>query len=230
MLDFELALTGNYEKVMRSRSNAVLDGLYTGTRQSGELTKHQLRRDIEPALGPRMANTVRADYYPAGGRSWSPVAIVYSKVPHIMAIHADGGIIKAAEGALAVPLAGSPAATIRQRRGESRVEAARRKYGELIFIKRPGKAPLLAARVKITASGRYRKIRSLTPYKTRQGPRWTKGNLAILPLFTLQRQVRIQRRLNARAIMAKAQRRHPARLAFALREAQIKSARETRIR
>ena len=231
MPDFELAVRGNYQKVINNRTQAVLDGLHFGTRESTDTGKNQTRADIRKAgMGNRLAGTVQSKTYPSRGRSFSPTGMIYSKAPHIVGAHADGGIINAVSGAMHIPIEDSPAEKLRARKGETLLEAAERRFGKLQFIARRGKPPLLAAKMNVTAAGRFTKVRALKPLKTRQGPRINARQLATVPLFKLVRNVRLKKRLNTRQILDKARRRHPARLAFHMSRRLAESERATAIR
>ena len=217
MSEFRLAVTGNLVKTMESRTQAYLDGLRDGTKASVDDAKAKLRRDAQAAgLGRRLAFTFRGDVYPARGRSYTPSGLLYSKAPHIAAGHADGATLRPRFARfLAIPIDGTPADGIRRKNGETHIEAFWRRYGNdsLRFVRRGNGQYQLVARLRANVAGtNVSKIRTTT---RKDGTRYTRlARIVDVPVFTLTRRAKLDRRLNSRKILATASRRHPARLAF----------------
>lgn len=230
----KLAIQGNYQDVINSRRRAYLTALRGASEDSSNVTKQEIRTDIRRSgLGNRLAGTVQDKIYPARGLSFSPVALIYSKAPHILSTHADGTTVRPRLASrIWIPIEGGPAANMRIRRGVDRMDAFIDRYGTdaLKIVNIPGRNPIAVMRMLRTDAGQFRKIRALKPLKQRQGPRIGKGNLVDVPVFTLARAVRHQQRLNTRQIMVRGQRRHPARVAFHLSRRLAESEQDTAIR
>lgn len=228
MTDFSLAIQGKLQEVVADRRLAVLTALKEATSHSAEQTKLEARRDVARAFGTRLSKTIQDEVYPKRGLAWEPTALVFSKASHIIAPHADGSTIRAKSGAQAVPISGSLATTSRRRRGETLVEMLERRFGDLVPIKRPGKPTLLAVRARAGKGGRLRRVTSRKETKTR-GAFTPLDDLTLVPVLTLVNQVRLPKRLDTRQILAKGVRRHPARVAFQLKQTLAASERKTAI-
>lgn len=232
MTDFKLALQGNYQKTLDSRTSAYLDGLKIGTKMSVDHTKLAIRRDVlQSGLGRRVANSVRGDVFPKRGRAYEPGGLVYSKTPKILVSQADGPTVRPEySDFLAIPISGSPADGLRRRNGETLIEAFWRRYGNdsLRLIKtKKGQYQMVARLRNNTAGTRFTGVR---PTRTKTGKYYTRlARIESVPVFTLVKQVRHKRRLDTRQIMAKASRRHPSRVAFHVRQQLARSMRETAV-
>jgi len=228
--DSLLAITGNLQATIDNRTKALLTGLKAGTKDSSTLTKTSLRVDIERAgFKRRVATTIRDKQYPTRGLSFEPTALIYSKIPHILSSFADGANIRPNTAQmLTIPIPGGPAEKLRQKKGESIIDAFKRRYGEdsltAVTTKR-GKV-MLVARLRATKSGRFTQLKSRKATKTRGAYTPLDGRVTV-PVFILAKQVNIKQRLRTRQIMAKAGRRHPARLADAVKQSLTQSERET---
>lgn len=227
-----LAITGNLQTVMDNREKALLTGLRNGNKDSSTLMKNDLRRDIERAgFERRVATTIRDIQYPTRGLTYEPTSLIYSKIPHILSSFADGATIRPNKASrLSIPIAGGPAEKLRQKRGESIIEAFKRRFGEdsLSAITTKRGNVILVARMRATAAGRFTKLNPRKATKTR-GAFTPLDRLVTVPVFTLAKQAKQERRLKTRQIMAKGARRHPARLANGVTRALTASERETGI-
>ncbi|WP_427452179.1 DUF6441 family protein [Litorimonas sp. WD9-15] len=231
--DALLAITGNLQTTIDSRETAILTGLKKGTKLSSTQTKTDLRQDIQRAgFSRRVATTLRDSQFPKRGLSFEPAALVFSKIPHILSSFADGATIRPnAMQALTIPIPGGPAENLRQKKGESIIDAFERRFGadNLVPITTKSGKKMLVARMRATRSGRFTRLRESKATKT-MGPRTRLDGMVTVPVFALVKQATIKQRLKTRQIMAKAGRRHPARLAFGLREHLEQSERATAIR
>lgn len=231
--DFKLAIQGNLQKTMDNRTKAVLTGLAAGTKDSSALTKSALRQDAQRAgLSRRMVTTFQDKIYPERSRlSYSPTALIYSKIPHIISSFADGPTIRPSKAdGLPIPIPGGPAEKLRRAPGDNIIDTFKRRFGQdsLFVIRRKNGTTILAMRMRSNSAGRFSKLQSRKATKT-QGERTLLAGLVTVPVFTLAKQAKHQRRLNARQIMEKAARRHPNRLAFYVTRDLQKSERETGI-
>lgn len=228
-----LALSGNLQKTFDSRTKAYLSGLRTGTVDSSSQTKTNARNDILKAgFKRRVATTMQDNIYPKQGLSYEPSAIIYSKASHIISSHADGGTQRPRYSKfLAVPIEGGPAERLRQKPGVSLIDTFFDRFGNdsLHFVNRPGKAPLLVARMRSSAAGKFRGITARKATKTR-GSFTSLDGLVSVPVFTMVRSVRMVKRLRTRQILEKGARRHPARLVFSIKREMATSMAETAVR
>jgi hypothetical protein len=231
-MDFQLALTGNLQRTIESRTKAWLTGLRTGTQNSVNESKNKLRRDVVAAgLGRRVSTTFRGDVFPKRGLAYEPSGLIYSKAPHIAASHADGTTLRPKFSRfLAIPISGTPADGLRRRNGETHIEAFWRKFGNdsLRFVRRPNGQYQLVARMRANVAGT--RLSALRPTRRKDGTTYTRLDRRVdVPVFTLTRTAQLDRRLSSRKILARTARRHPARVAFAVREAMAASRRETAV-
>ena len=230
--DFQLAVRGDFQAVIDHRQTAILKGLRQGTTASVDEAKLQARRDLARAGFPRrLQTTLRGDVYPRRGLSHEPAGLVYSKAPHIVAGHADGATLRARNATyLPVPISGGPADGLRRRNGESLIDAFQRRYGRdsLRFARTGGGKLLLVARMRANVAGtRFTAVR--TSRRKDGSDRTRLDRIASVPAFTMVRRAKLRKTLNTRAILAKAGRRHPARLAFAMSRALERSLDETEL-
>lgn len=231
--DALLAIQGNLQATIDSRSLAVRKGLRVGTIESSATTKTEARNDILSAgFSRKLAFTMQDQVYPRQGLTFSPTAIVFSKAPHIIGSQSRGGTQRAKYSEfLAVPIDGGPAEQLKQRKGVSLIDAFFDRFGNnsLQFVNRPGKSPILVARLRQSAAGRYRGVTASKATKT-LGARTNLVGLISVPAFTLVRKVTMKKRLRTDQIFNKGARRHPARLAYHLRQELAKSNEKTAIR
>lgn len=216
--DFQLAIRGDLQKTIDSRAKAVLNGLAAGTKEGSTLTKTALRQDaLRAGFSRKIATTFQDRVYPErGALSYSPRAIVYSKIPHIMASFVDGLTVRPSKAkGLTIPIAGGPAEKLRVRRGGNIIDTFKARFGNdsLFAIQKKDGTTILAARLRATSSGRFTKLRTRKATKT-QGERTLLSGLVTVPVFTIAKQAKHERRLTSRQIMEKARRRHPNRLSF----------------
>lgn len=202
-LQFELAVTGDLERVTESRKVQYLTAVKESVQEEAKDVQQKLRDDVTGAgLGQKVANAWRLEVYPARSLSYTPSALLFSRAAHIIEAHSRGEPIRAKSGSLAVPIPGTPAAEVRVPRGGGRVELMRRRFGELtLIVNRRGLAMLVANNVRQTVSGRYRANTGRS--QGRVFSRLTGG--ASLPLFWIVREVRMQKRLNWEGIAQEAE-------------------------
>ncbi|HKK23052.1 MAG TPA: DUF6441 family protein [Pseudohaliea sp.] len=146
----ERALTGFGTALRRAGSESVA--------RSALKLKADLRQDVlRGGLGARLSRSWQAKVYPdKPGKT--PTALVYSKAPHIIRGHSEGGTIRSRNGFwLAIPTAAVP----RQRgRGPLRPGELERRLGlRLRFIYRRGRVGLLVAdNATLSTRGRLRTL------------------------------------------------------------------------
>jgi len=153
-------------------------------REAGTGLKAGWRGQIVGAgLGPRLANSIRAEVFPKAGTSLGAAALVWSKAPVIIGAHDSGPLIRSKNGFwLAIP---TPAAG--RAPGGRRITPAawERKTGlRLRFVyRRSGASLLVADGARITSRSQAAASRSKT------------GRGAITAIFLLVPQVKLPKRL-----------------------------------
>lgn len=203
-------LSGNYSAVIESRQRALMKGFKVATTTVASNVKNAVRRDLVRAgYKHPVPNLIQDRVYPRGDRlSYNPAAQVFSTAPQIIAPSALGQrVTPQSSNSLVIPLTDSPAKSLRRRRGQSLVEAAKEKYGNLQVIKRPGKTNLLAANIR-------------TPG----------GKKELTPLFSLPKQAQHTKKLRTLEIFERHRRIHPQAVFDELGRQLAVSVSETRIR
>ena len=102
-----------------------------------------------PGSGTRFANALRLNVYPKKGTSLRAAALIWHKIPYA-GVFEEGATIRG-RPTLWLPLPSTP-----QKYGRYRLTPERytKEIGPLQYVKRPGKSPLLFAKVKSTKSGK----------------------------------------------------------------------------
>jgi hypothetical protein len=140
------ALDGDLKRIVELEMRAAARAVTAGVREATEGLKTELRRQITSAgLGTRLANTWRGEVYPEGQPSIGAAGVVWSKVPRLVRLYAEGAVIRSNQGLfLAIP---TPAAG---KYGDARQKitpgAWERIHGmRLSFVYRRGSPSLLVA-------------------------------------------------------------------------------------
>lgn len=183
------AMKGKYKPIAKAATKAMT--------QVATNIKIQGRANIVAAgFSRNWANSFRADAYPSGGRvSADAAAMVRHKIDYAD-IFETGGIIHG-NPTLWLPLPTTP-----KRIGRKRVTPSLyiSQIGPLFPIRRPGKPPLLAARMGVSARARKTgKLGKITNAKLRKGASGSGPRVAV-PLFVGIRQVDIDQKFHLRAI------------------------------
>ncbi|WP_206534797.1 DUF6441 family protein, partial [Mesorhizobium sp. M7A.F.Ca.CA.001.13.1.1] len=142
----------------------------------------------------RFANSFRTNVYPKTGASLGAAALVFDTVPYFDIFETGGRV--AGKPMLWLPLPSAPKRIGRQR---MTAELYIKSVGPLFTINRPGKAPLLAANVGVSA--RTGKVGKLTSAKLRRGASGGGAKQAV-PLFVGVDDVTLKKRFNLRRITA----------------------------
>ncbi|TSE07583.1 hypothetical protein C1D09_018805 [Mesorhizobium intechi] len=169
-------------------------------RELADIVKREGRADMASAgFSKRFQNTFRGEVYPSNRDSIDAAAVLYSKVRYSN-IFETGGDISGS------PLLWLPLPTAPKRIGRQKMtpELYIRQIGPLFTINRPGKPPLLAANIGVSArqkaSGNIGKI---TNAKLRRGATGTGAKQAV-PLFVGIPSVSIKDKLQIREITERA--------------------------
>jgi len=106
-----LALTGEYQLAI-DESIALFEGAaMAAADQVAQWGKDKLRGEVTPALGPKVARTIRSVVYPdnRGQTSLGPSVVWWSKAPHILSAFTEAQTIRAKSGKyLAIPTENAP--------------------------------------------------------------------------------------------------------------------------
>ena len=126
-----------------------------GCRQAaGELAKTDARANILSAgLGGKFAKALRLNVYPKKGTSLKAAALIFHKIPYA-GVFEEGATIRG-RPRMWVPLPSTPKRSGRYRMTPERYQ---KEIGPLQYVKRPGKAALLVAKIQATKSGKRAKV------------------------------------------------------------------------
>jgi len=195
-LQLRLALQGDLEAWAQDVKVAMLQGVRDAVEETGREGLELFRDDVRQAgLGDRLPNTWRLEMLPKRGLAYNPAAFIRSAAADIIDAFTRGVTIKSKSGGfLAVPIPGGPMDRIRVFKGETSVQAAERRLGQLVFVPvRQGLAMLVTKAVRQTRSGRWVRKKE----KDNFSPKYTAENIAeAVPVFWLVPQVHLARRLN----------------------------------
>lgn len=227
MSDVLLAVQGRLQEVMKDRTRAFLQGQKNGLTKSVDMTKTEMRRDVEQAgFNRRLATTLRGEVYPRNPQlAYEPTGEVFSKAPKILAGLTDGGIRRPSiADSLIVPTEVGKSFNISnfRQKGESMIEAFKRRFNpmELVTVKRPGKTSLIVAKMRANDVGDiyFRELTNSGRSADREDNRRdTFDKIVYVPVFTLTKQTQAEKRLNLRKIMSAASKRHPTLIIDAIR-------------
>lgn len=194
---------GVFQRAFEAINQDTVDAAQAAIAEAGEIAKQKARADIVASgLGTKFANALRLNIYPKGGRkSINARAQIFHKIPYA-GVFEEGATIRG-KPTLWVALPTAPQRVAREQM-TPKVFAAR--IGPLFELKRVGKLPLLMARAKIGGGKSKGKI---TVPRLRAARTSNKGTRAV-PIFVGLPSVSIRRRLNIRAIVARARDQLPA--------------------
>jgi hypothetical protein len=209
MIDAKLDMSG-FEARRKAIAKAPLVATKRAIVRGVEKLKYDLREDAFAALGDRAGFWWTSNIYPAGARlANSPSGLIFSRAPEITETFEYGATIKGArKNALYIPIKGTPA-DIKAPRKASRVGLMIARFGRPLELpQKDGTGWLLLFKTrtarksgnKISAFVRDRKTGGRL--EVTRGVEWT-------PFFVVEPEVKIKKRLNARAIIADFERAWP---------------------
>ena len=179
-------------------SGRIRAGLEKATNQF----KAELRDDVRANLNSRrLPTTWRSEIYPAAGvETLGPASLIYSKAPLIISVFSDGATIKPTHGQrfLWIPTKDCP----RSGRRPMKPEQVETQFGGFGFA-RTGRGYVAYVDAKRTNAS----VRGNNPLRgqVRTSQRGS-GPVEKIVMFVLLPQVTLARRLNTRAIFARAER------------------------
>ena len=185
-MKLDVSFSPDLVALMRAEVAAGQKAVSTTMVQAGLGLKAAWRGQITGAgLGPRLANTIRAQTFPKGRNSLDAAALVWSNAPVIIGAHDTGPLIRSASGFwLAIPLPAAGKAL-----GGKRITPGmwEQKTGlRLRFVYRSrGPSLLVADAVRLNTRGQA----AVSKSKTGRGQ-------VTAPIFLLIRQVKLPKRLD----------------------------------
>ncbi len=166
--------------------------------RAGEAVKSDARAKIASSgLGQRFVQALRVDIYPKGRASLNASAHVYHRIPY-------AGVFEEGAKVRGRPFMWLPLSTTPKKIGRTRISAKlfEEKVGPLTFVKKPGKKPLLAAKM---SQGRSKTATKVTLPRLRAAAGGAaKGPFVSVPLFVGVNAVNIRKRLNITAFVRRA--------------------------
>lgn len=198
MFDLQLkaALGGDLDVMQAGVMDAMARAGHDTMHELKDRGVSRLRASVrEAGLGDRVANTWRGEVYPKRGYSPEPALFIWSKAPELINAHQGETIHGRDGGWLAIPVPDSPAENF-PARGMSKVEYARQRFGDRLFVIPgiPGARPAILA---VEGVGQTKTGRLTVRKKTKSG-NWGKGTMTAF-LFWLVPQVTLKRVLDVDA-------------------------------
>lgn len=207
-----VALQGNFDNEVALGRVRTENALAAAAFEFGDELQSKWRADLLASglanVGP-LSKTIRVGKY--RNRGMNPAVLVYSNFPIIQRAFEAGAVIRSDQGAfLPIPNpAVWPEGRVSRRgfqRSVSTIAIAERRFGRLKFVYRPGRASLLIAEVResATTAGQLLAARD-------SGGRSAPGLQSVV-VFFLVRQARLPRKLRGAEIRRRAERDAPIRM------------------
>ncbi|MCK9994411.1 MAG: hypothetical protein Dbin4_02931 [Alphaproteobacteria bacterium] len=196
------AITGDLRGIMKAELKAVGAAIRSSVTESTDAVKQDWRGDVRSAgLGNRLANTIRSKVYP-NDSPLRTAGFVWTKAPEIIDAHERGVTIRSHGGKyLAIPTDAAPKKGTDGKRVTPKTMPA--SYGELRFVPRRGKPPLLVAdNVRVTGAGRVKGGTQVSTSKGRVRVRQSRSGVAAV-MFILVPQVKLKKKFDLKAISEK---------------------------
>ncbi|RWQ12332.1 DUF6441 family protein [Mesorhizobium sp.] len=167
--------------------------------EAADIIKREGRRDIAAAgFSKRWQNALRVNLYPKRGASMNAAAVIYHKIQY-------AGVFEEGATIVGKPLLWLPLPDAPKGRGGASIRPSeyRARIGHPLYsIRRPGKAPLLGANIRVTKA-RSQKGISLSQLKRGRNP-GGKGEVRLVPLYIGVPRVNIRDRFSIREITERA--------------------------
>lgn len=196
------AITGDLREIMRAELKAVGNAARSAVTESTDAVKQDWRGDVRSAgLGNKLANTIRAKVYP-NDSPLRTAGLVWTKAPKILDAHERGVTIRATGGKyLAIPTDAAPKKGTDGKRVTPKTLPA--SFGDLRFVPRRGKPPLLVAdNVRVSDAGRVKGGTQTSNRNGRVRVRQSRSGVAAV-MFILVPQVKLRKKFDLKAISEK---------------------------
>ena len=196
------AITGDLREIMKAELKDVGSAIRAAVTESTDAVKQDWRGDVRSAgLGNRLANTIRAKVYP-NDSPLRTAGLVWTKAPKIIDAHERGVTIRATGGKyLAIPTGAAPKKGTDGKRVTPKTMPA--SYGELRFVPRRGKPPLLVAdNVRVSGAGRVKGGTQVSNRNGRVRVRQSRSGVSAV-MFILVPQVKLRKKFDLDTIAAK---------------------------
>lgn len=191
-----VAFAEEFEKAIRDFDKPIAQAATDAMREAGEIAKIESRASIAQAgFSRRWQNALRVEVYPKGkSTSINPAAFIYHKIPYA-GVFEDGAVIRG-KPRLWLPLPSAPKRIGRNRVTPERV--AKIAPDGLQFVKRGGKNPLLAVKVRLSKAKAAAPEKNLTAAAIRKGNQGggKNGRVVSVPLFVGIDMVKIRKRFS----------------------------------
>jgi len=217
-IQLRAALDGSFQYEIDAARGNIINAMGLSMEELADELVGKLRTDVERSglSGAARLKTAawRRKLYGVG-LSMSPAAQIFSKVPVIIQAFENGATIRAKGGkGLLIPNPDAWGGRARFKRGGnmgSLWAAAEAKFGELHVVKRPGKATLVVAQLRLGtgARGGFRKASTSALRRSAEGKA---SGLASVVVFVIAKEAKLPRLLKGSTIRARAQRDVPARM------------------
>lgn len=172
------AVAGGFFRALTEGEKPMARAATSAVREAAELAKAGGRASIAAAgFGKKWQNALRANVYPRGRDSMRAAALIYHKVPYAQ-VFEEGAIIHG-KPYLWLPLPNAPFGSGGKRIPPSKFRA--QTGSPLYAIRRPGKAPMLGANVRMTQA-RAGKAISLSLLRRGRNP-GGRGTVQLVPLY-----------------------------------------------
>lgn len=219
-IQLHAALRGNFDKEIADARGDVIGAMGAAMTELAGETVMRLRADVS-ASGMKRSTRLRSAAWRSkiygARRSLEPAAVIYSKIPMIIAAFEQGVTIRARGGkGLLIPNPDVwPAGRAQMRKGRTNMsslwEQAEARFGPLRVIKRPGKNPVVVAEMREsrTRPGTFRKASATARRKSAEG---RASGLTTVVVFVIAKEAKMPRLLRSVALKAHLLRTAPARL------------------
>lgn len=192
------AITGDLRKMMDAEIKVIGDAAWKSVTESTAGLLHDLREGVRSSgMGGRLANTWRGNIYPNAG-PMDTAGFVYSKAPLIIDAHDRGLVIRAKVGKyMAIPTDSAPKKGTDGKRVTPKTMPS--SYGELRFVPRPGKNPILVAdNVRVSGKWNVRGGTQVSRAKGRARVRQSRSGVSAV-MFVLVPRVKLKKKLDIKA-------------------------------
>ena len=197
-----VAITGDLRKIMAAELKDVGQAVRDAVTQSTESVKQDWRGDVRSAgLGNKLANTIRAKVY-ANDSPMRTAGLVWTKAPKILDAHERGVTIRAHGGKyLAIPTSAAPKKGTDGKRVTPQTMPS--SYGELRFVPRRGKPPLLVAdNLRVGGAGGLKGGTQASTRKGRVRVRQSRSGVSAV-MFILVPQVKLKKKFDIKSTSEK---------------------------